>query len=270
MTSQPPIDLDSAAVDTVVPEPTRHGAANALDVAEHSFKQLTSGPAPLTIEGGTIGHGLPAGPIGLRDLRTLLLDRPGCDDLKDAVWRELVRRARTGDPAWVIGCIGVAMPGLRNTAARVVRSTPSHHADDLVAELVTEFIAQLTRIDIDRRRIAVRLLAWARKGALRARGHQVRQEPADPKQFPARPAACGTGPEDLLVQAARSQIITFATADLIAATRLYGEEVSEIAQRRGVSANQLYKQRRVAEAKIVAAIREGRLSRPFEVDSSEG
>ncbi|WP_433476547.1 hypothetical protein ACQPZP_05530 [Spirillospora sp. CA-142024] len=270
MTSQPPIDLDSTGIDTVMPEPTHHGAANALDVAEHAFKQLTSGPTPLTIDGGAIGHGLPARPIGLRELRTLLLDPSGCDGVKDAVWRELVQRARAGDPVWVVGCVGVAMPGLRNTAARVVRSTPSCHADDLVSELVAEFITQLTRIDIDRRRIAARLMAWARKGALRARGHQVRQEPRDPKQFPLRPAASGTDPADLLVKAARSQIITSAAAELIAATRLDGEEVSEIAQRRRVSANQLYKQRRVAEAKIVAAIREGRLSCTFECESNGG
>ncbi|MWA06488.1 hypothetical protein F8568_040305 [Actinomadura sp. LD22] len=259
MTTRQTAEATIASSGAIASQPTRHDAVNALDVAEHSFQQLTSGPTPLAIDGRSIGHGLPTRSINLRELRTLLLQRGDCGDLKDAAWRELVRRARTGDPAWVVGCLGVAMPGLRNIAARVVRSTPSRHVDDVVSELVAEFITQLARVDIDRRGIAVRLLAWARKSALRARGREMRQEACDLPQVAAPATRSDVDPADLLDSAARLQIISWDAAELIRATRLNGGALSEIAQRRSVSANQMYKQRRVAEARLVAAIRDGRV-----------
>ncbi len=97
---------------------------NALTVAERSFQMLTTGPGPLAVNGSAIGHGLPARTVDLRELRSLLLEKSASDDLKDAAWRELVHRARSGDPAWVVGCVGMAMPGLKSTAARVIRSSP--------------------------------------------------------------------------------------------------------------------------------------------------
>ena len=119
-----------------------------------------------------------------------MLKTSASDELKDAAWRELIAKARTGDPVWVVGCVGVAMPGLKNTAARVIRSSPSRLIDDIVSELLTEFVAQLPRIDAERSHIAARLLLWAHKGALRARvpaGH-----PAAPRLPPWSGAAYGT------------------------------------------------------------------------------
>ena len=233
---------------------------NALSIAERSFQLLTTGPSPLAVDGEAVGHGLPARAIDLSELRMLLLETSASDELKDAAWRELVRRARAGDPAWVVGCVGVAMPGLKSTAARVIRSSPSWLVDDIVSELLTEFVAQLTRIDIDRPHIAARLMLWARKGALRARGRDARQVPCDPSELPSRSPVSDVDPVVLLLEAARQEIITSAAAELIIATRLDGLSVQYLAKGSGVPASRLYKQRQVAEDGLLAAIRDGRIS----------
>ena len=235
-------------------------SGNALTVAERSFQLLTTGPSPLAVDGKAIGHGLPARAVPLGELRELLLKRTASDDLKDAAWRELVRQARAGDPAWVVGCVGVAMPGLKNTAARVIRHSPSRLADDIVSELLTEFVAQLARIDIRRPHIAARLMLWARKGALRARGRGTRDVPCDPFELPEQVANGDVDPVMLLVDAVRQEIISSAAAELIIATRLNGTSVQDLARARGVPASRLYKQRHTAEVRLLSAIRDDRIS----------
>ena len=235
-------------------------SSNALSVAERSFLLLTTGPSPLAIDGRTIGNGLPARPVDLRELRTLLLERAASDDLKDAAWRELLRRARTGDPAWIVGCVGVAMPGLKSTAGRVIRSSPSRLIDDIISELLTEFVAQLARIDTERPHIAARLMLWARKGALRARGRETRHVPCDPCELPDRAPASDIDPVTLLLDAARQQIITSTAAELIISTRLDGMSVQDLAQDWDMPASRLYKQRHAAENRVATAIRDGRIS----------
>ncbi|MER7544758.1 hypothetical protein ABTW95_17300 [Spirillospora sp. NPDC127506] len=233
---------------------------NALTVAEDSFRLLTRGPGPLTVDGRVIGQGLPQQPIDLNTLRDLLLERSASSDLKDQVWCELIRRARTGEPSWVVGCVGMAMPGLKSIAARIIRSSPSHLADDIVSELLTEFVAQVARIDTSRPHIAARLMFWARKGALRARGRETRHVPCDPRELAHRAAAANSDPVMLLLDAARQGVISPANAELIIATRLDGTSVQEYAQVQGVPAKRLYKQRHAAETLLVAAVQDGRIS----------
>lgn len=239
---------------------TAERSRNALSLAEQSFRLLIAGPKPLAIDGRIIGNGLPARAVDLGELRELLLGRGASDGLKDTVWRELIRRARSGAPAWTVGCVGMAMPGLKSTAARVIRSSPSRLADDIVSELLTEFVAQLARIDVQRPHIAARLMLWARKGALRARGRDSRETPCDPWELPEREVASEVDPVLLVVEAARQGIIASAAAELIIATRLDGLSVQDLARDQDVSASRLYKQRHAAEVRLVNAIRYGRIS----------
>ena len=233
---------------------------HALAAAERSFRTLTAGPDPLALDGSTITGGrLPQRPIDLHELRVLLLDPVIDGPVKDAVWTQLLRRARGGDPAWVIGCVGMAMPGLKNTAARIVRTTPSRHADDIVSELLTEFVAYLPRIDTDRPHIAARLLFRARKGALRTRSRELRPTVGDPRELPAPPAPPQPAPVELLLQATQAGIITAADTELIIATRLDGLTVQHLARRQGAATKTLYKRRHRAETRLLAAIRNGEL-----------
>lgn len=232
----------------------------ALNVAERSFQLLITGPHPLAVDGRAVGHGLPARSVDLGELRALLLSPTASDELKDAVWRVLVVRARLGDPVWVVGCVGVAMPGLKNTAAQVIRMSPHGLIDDIVSELLTEFVAQLARIDLDGRHIVARLMHWARKGAFRARCRGVRELPTDPYEMGERRYSPDVDLAALVREAACQDVITSEDAELIIATRLEGRTVQDLAQSRSVAAWRLYTGRQAAEAELAAAIRDGRVS----------
>ncbi|MWA02759.1 hypothetical protein F8568_020745 [Actinomadura sp. LD22] len=232
----------------------------ALNVAERSFQLLTTGPHPLAVDGRAIGHGMPARSVDLNELRTLLLAETASDELKDAAWRALVIRARMGDPAWVIGCVGVAMPGLKATAAQVIRTSPHGLIDDIVSEMLTEFVAQLARIDLHGPYIAARLMRWARKGAFRARCRATRELPTNPCELGERRSAPDVDLAVLVRDAARQGIITPQEAELIVATRLDGRTVQDLAQAWDVAAWRLYTGRQAAEAKLAVALRDGRVS----------
>ncbi|GAA3714419.1 hypothetical protein GCM10022224_095110 [Nonomuraea antimicrobica] len=231
---------------------------NALSAADSAFRLLIAGPRPLSVDGRSIGHGVPQRPIDLGELKELLLTPQAGDELKDAVWAHLVRRSRRDGPAWVIGCVGVAMPGLKNLASRTTQGCPAHVIDDIVSEMVTNFVAQLRRIDLDRPNILPRLLLWARKGALRVRARELASIEIcaeTPEQV-----TVSTEPFMVLAEAVRCRVITPDEAKLINATRLEGQALRAYAARLGVPADRLYKRRRAAEARLARAIEEGQVS----------
>ena len=85
-------------------------------------------------------------PLG--ELRALLLHPATSPAARNSVWAELVRRARGGDPAWVVGLAGVAMPGLRRAAASLSAGWRGD-TEDLQAEILTGFLAALRALDLD-------------------------------------------------------------------------------------------------------------------------
>jgi len=86
-----------------------------LDTVEITFRLLATGPQPLALHGHTIG--LRRDSIGLWDLRGLLF-HPATDvDLQRAALVELVGRARRHRGAWMIGLVGVLLPGLHQQEA---------------------------------------------------------------------------------------------------------------------------------------------------------
>ncbi len=62
---------------------------SSFDTLETCFRLLTSGPAPLTLDGRHVGHGLPARPIPLGELRVLLQHPAATSDLQRAALGEL-------------------------------------------------------------------------------------------------------------------------------------------------------------------------------------
>ncbi|WP_143044115.1 hypothetical protein [Nonomuraea jiangxiensis] len=229
-----------------------------MSVADRAFTLLVTGPSPLSVDGRSIGHGTPQRPIDLGELKELLLTPQASDELKDAVWAHLVRRSRSDGPAWVIGCVGMAMPGLKNLAARTTQNCPAHVIDDIVSEMVTYFVAQLRRIDLDRPNILPRLLLWARKGALGVRARELASIEICAET--PEPVALDTEPFMVLAEAVRCHVITPDEAKLINATRLEGQALRAYAGRLGVPADRLYKRRRAAEARLARAIEEGQVS----------
>jgi hypothetical protein len=241
--------------------PTMTG--NALDAAEAAFRLLVTGPSPLALDGASLGHGLPSRSIDLSEMKGILFGGGATEDLRDAVWAELVHRSRTDGPAWVVGCVGVARPALVTIAARAIRTAPASLTDDIVSELVTEFVAQLARIDTTRPAIGERLLLWARKAAVRVRARQQTHQGLDPAittTVPAASPATDAEAAALLADAVRQKVISTSTGALINATRLEGLSLTEYARIVGEPEKRLTKRRSRAEARLAAAIADGQVS----------
>ncbi|MCP2342936.1 sigma-70 family RNA polymerase sigma factor [Actinomadura rupiterrae] len=256
--------------------PTFSFTGDALVAVESAYSALITGPALLSIDGAALGCGLPARPIALPEAAGWMYDNAkgptASPAIRDVIWRELVCRARTGDPAWVIACYGVALPGLKRTAAQAVRTLDPATADDVVSEMVTRFLEALHQIDLEHHNVGSRLIWRAREAALYARKRHTRDEPTDPHTLTdpqqARlvgPLSADTGldrdadPFAALADAVVLGILTRHEADLITVTRLGRTRVSELARRLGVTSNTLYKRRNHAEALLRAAITEGQI-----------
>ncbi len=231
-----------------------------LDAIEYRFRLLHAGPQPLSVDGRALGHGLPRRPIPLPELSAILM-HPSCDfATRDRVWRLLITNARTGGETWVVGAVGVALPGLRNAAARLARTATG----DVQAALVTEFVAALITVPLDEPRVVSRLLdtaSSAARAALRASEPAASGE-ANFAPGSALPPPPYGHPDLVLARAVAAGVISAEEADLIGTTYLENVSVAEYADRAGVSRWTVYKRRKAAEARLVDAIASGTLSDP--------
>lgn len=121
-----------------------------LSAAATAFAALTCEPDPLTLDLDALDPdaGLPPGVMTLTALDAWLCKHRRAFAARDAVWRELVRRARLDGPHWVVAAVGMAMPALRRYAARFA-SEYGGDRDDVDAEVLTGFLAALReRVDL--------------------------------------------------------------------------------------------------------------------------
>jgi hypothetical protein len=247
---------DPEPVDACGPAP----GGGLLDAIEYRFRWRHVGPRPLSVDGRRLGHGLPRRQIPLPELSAILM-HPSCSfAARDAVWRLLVTYARTGDDKWVVGAVGVALPGLRNAAARLART----YTGDVQAALVTEFVAALTAVSTDQPRVVSRLLdaaSSAARAALRASEPAASGEANFVPGSRLPPPPFGH-PDLVLARAVAAGVITAAEADLIGTTYLEDVSVAEYADRTGRSRWAVYKRLTAAKARLVAAIHSGALSDP--------
>nr|WP_221378384.1 hypothetical protein [Actinoplanes polyasparticus] len=248
----------SESIRSLLPTAGAHAPALVLgeqpfDVAATAFRLLTTGPGPLSVDGAALGGGLPARRIALSELAAILM-HPSCAyATSDRVWRLLIERARTDGPAWVVGAVGVALPGLRPAAYRL-----RGFSGDVQAELLTAFVVALRSMKLGSPRVAQRLLSatfTAARAALRA--DQAR--PKTPVELSVSAPTAGH-PDLVLSWAVTAGVISSAEAELIGVTRLEGVSVAGYAQRLGKAAKAVYKARDRAEERLVAAIRAGMLS----------
>lgn len=238
---------------------SRTAGHSPLDTADTAFSALVRGPAPLAVHGADISSHLPQRPIRVTELKRLLLDRRTSGHVRDAAWRELVQRARTGGPSWTVAAVGVALPGLRRVAGRLARDYDGDTAD-LDAEVLTGFLAALRTVDTSRRRIVLRLCWAAYRAGARHRYADAAPgtEPRLPVTSIAPPRPWGH-PDLVLARAVTDQIITADEADLIARTRLDGVPVTSIARRSGEPFRAVLMRRFRAEHKVAEAIVSGNL-----------
>jgi hypothetical protein len=194
------------------PEP---GFEDLLDGIEYRFRLSGQGPQPLSVDGRQLGHGLPARLIALPELSSVLM-HPSCGEAaKDAVWRLLVENARTGRKAWVVGAVGVALPGLRSRAYLLWL----HSRGDVQAALVTEFVTALSTLDLTADKVIKRLLSAAFSQA------RMRLRAAEPAGSGEANFAPGSvlppppfgHPDFVLARAVRRGVLTGREADMIGA-----------------------------------------------------
>jgi hypothetical protein len=126
-----------------------------LDTLDTTFRLLTGGPPPLTLDGRTIG--LRGESIGLLDLRAMMFHPATTAPVQRAVLGELVRRARRHRGQWVVGLAGVLLPGLRGSSAG---RTPdcSASAADFGTTMLASLLQQLDAPGVPSEEVAEGLL----------------------------------------------------------------------------------------------------------------
>lgn len=229
-----------------------------LDAAQRAFDLLVMPPAPLGFDGRQV-DGCPPRLLPLDELKRWLLRRSTPARVRDAAWRDLVARARRDGPAWMVAAVGVAMPGLRAMAGRLAAGYTGD-TDDLDAELLAGFVRKLRELDVEEPKVLLRLL-WAAERA----GRRVlyADAPTDPLEFepagPRTPLLPWGHPDLVLASAVRAAVIDTDEAAMIAATRLEGVPVEVVATWWGIAPQLASQWRKVAEGRLVEAIRAGEL-----------
>jgi hypothetical protein len=232
----------------------------ALAAADRAFELLTCEPHPLSLDCRDLPD-LPEADLALGELRGLLMRDETSLETRDAVWRRLVIRARSGEPAWRVAAVGMAMPGLRRMAGLLARGW---HGDsgDRDSEMITGFLDRLADIDLNHTRIVGKLIDAAARAVKRA---QERESAAETVRAPATwsipPRQPFDHPDWVLARAVAAGVIGPEESQLISCTRLEAQAVETVADALGVSAAVAAAWRRRAELAVAEAIAAGELDR---------
>jgi hypothetical protein len=229
-----------------------------LDAAQRAFDLLVCPPAPLAFDGRAFA-GLPNRILPLDELKKLLIADATPRPVRDAVWRELVVRARRDGPAWVVAAVGIAMPGLRRMAGRLAKGWTGD-SSDRDSELLVGFVDRLRGIDLRDTRIAGKLID---AGARAVKAARAREEGTDAIRVQATwslpPQQPWDHPDWVLTRAVAQAVIDPDEYLLIAGTRLDQLTLATVADKLGLSVALAAAWRRKAERRLAEAIRAGEL-----------
>jgi hypothetical protein len=222
-----------------------------LAVLDRSFRLLVCEPAPLTLDGRTVGHGLPARPIPLDVLRSLLLHPSVGFDARDAALTWLVQQAQGEGGVWLVGLAGVLLPGIGRRVYPLCRAFP-RLAHDLEAEALAGLVQAVQAWRLGEDRVASRLVWAAARGAHRLLRRETTLQDREASvglrlEPPPRSPAHG---DVLLAQAVRAGVVSRVDAELIAATRVEEIPLRDLAGRWGTGYEALRKRRYRAEAAL--------------------
>ncbi|QGN48014.1 hypothetical protein GKC29_14945 [Micromonospora sp. WMMC415] len=238
---------------------TRSWPSSPLAAANRAFTLLVQPPTHVGFDGRGF-DGLPDEILPLERLRTLLLAPQASVEVRDAVWRELVIRARRDGPAWVVAAVGIAMPGLRHVAGMLAAGWRGD-TRDLDAELLVGFVERLKTIDLEPPRVVGRLIDAGLRAARKARdADSDAQLIHTDATGPIAPIQPWDHPDLVLARAVAAGVIDADEANLIAATRLEHATLAQAAARIGITSSLASSWRLKAERRLVEAIREGSLA----------
>jgi hypothetical protein len=250
----PPTDPSCGRPTGSQPRGTGNGAGRPFEVLDRSFQLLVCEPAPMALDGFAV-DGLPDDRlIPLDELRGMLLHPAVGFDTRDSALTWLVGRAQTEGGGWLVGLVGVLLPGIGRRVYPLCRAFP-RLAHDLEAEALAGLLQAVRGWRLGEDRVATRLV-WA---AARAAHRLLRRALAVAEweacvglevEPPARPAVHG---ELRLHQAvAAGVVVSQLDAELVAATRIEEIPLRALAGRWGVGYEALRKRRQRAEAALAA------------------
>jgi DNA-directed RNA polymerase specialized sigma24 family protein len=242
-----------------------------LRAAEAAFADLTAAePDPLTLDCDRLSAvsgvdlGLPAGAVPLATLRAWLMANPDSPLAVDAVWRELVTRARVDGGAWRLIAVGMAAPGMRGQARQLYRGFFGDQAD-MDNEVLTGFLAALDgRLDLAAPAPYAALLRAGYKAGWRLRHTNETAVPVEDieavaagPRTPKRPY----GHPDLLVRRARELgILAEADEEPFVDVRIAGRAIEPIAVRLGITVDCLRMRLNRAAERLATALAAGLLT----------
>ncbi len=236
-----------------------------FDTLEATFTALTSGPAPLALDGRHAGHGLPARLLPLDELRRLLLDPSLGFAARDAALAVLVDRAKTHGGAATIGLAGMLLPGLRRATASLTLTNPQR-IWDLQAEVLAGLLEAIATFptpawQVDR--VAARLV-WAAIHAAerlldRERVWHARTTTGTSRSSAPPPRPAGH-PDFVLARAVRERVLSPEDAELVGETRIGRVRLSDLARTWDQPYKTLAKRRDRAERALVRWLSRDRMS----------
>jgi DNA-directed RNA polymerase specialized sigma24 family protein len=239
--------------------------ASALDAADAALTALTCDPDPLTLDLDIFAPdaGLPGGVMALPALRTWLLAHPRAYPARDAVWRELVRRARLDGPQWVIAAVGMAMPALRRYAGQFCAGYTGD-PDDMDAEILTGFLAALRdQVDLarDAPHAALCRAAWRAGWQLCRQGEEyLPVGDVDEVTGPRTPRVPWGHPDLLVRRAVRLGVLEPDDEQPYIDVRLGRRAIEPVAERLGITVDALRMRLGRIDTRIAQALADGLLT----------
>lgn len=224
---------------------------SCLDVTEYHFRLLAQPPHSITIEGQSISHELPPGPLTLDELRVLMLKRRVGHRIKTAVWSYLVRMSHARPDPWIMIAAGMMLPGLKSIAARMNCCYPND-ARDLDSEILEGFLQTLRLVDPDEPALHTQLyLAALRRGqqACRQENRQASRRAPLPENLLDTVAG---NPDVALARAVREGAVTSTQADLISGVHLDCASRVQVAHQLRISRDQVRRELAAATRGLTA------------------
>ncbi|MEV0430601.1 hypothetical protein [Micromonospora sp. NPDC050495] len=236
-----------------------------LDAVDAAFAALTGDPDPMTLDMARLGDagGLPGGVMALPAVRAWLLTHPRAYPARDAVWREVILRARLDGPAWVVAAAGMALPALRRYAGRLRRGW-SGDAHDIDAEILTGFLTALRdRVDLSQPApyASLCMAAWRAGYELRrTAGRSVPVEDIEHVVGPRTPTVPYGHPDLLVKRAVQLGLLDADDEQPYIDLRLGRRAIEPIAAAMGITVDALRMRARRIDERIARALAGGLLT----------